>query len=413
MNYTENLKFKKPTYDDKPNIQDINDNMDMLDIYISSLQPVISVNCDISGSTENNTVTVVGEGETYSKVITTSGIYKFVVQKYGTYTISMTDGTQSSNSYSITINSARNDYAILINYFNSTVNFSNLPASSTVTATSGDIVKEATIDSSGNGTIAFIKAGTYTLATSASGYILSSNSINVVEKSSFNITGIELVEWTNGSDSAVKTMIQSARSGYLSLSDYWTVGDKRSVTLTTSEQVELVISQFGNYESSGSLFQFDFVDCLATTYPMNSSSENTNVGGYSATTMYNTTLPTIYNLLPQYLKDLMLTFNVKASAGNKSTTIDTIPNNKLALRSEIEIFNTTTYSFAGEGTQVDYYKTSSNRIKKLGKSGSVYNFWERSPYYSDSIRFCCVLKDGTSSYGGTVNGFGVAPFGCV
>ena len=210
----------------------------------------------------------------------------------------------------------------------------------------------------------------------------------------------------------VKT-IKKARNGAVDLSEIWSVGDKRAITLTTSEQVELVISQFGNYESSGSLFQFDFVDCLATYYPMNSSSENTNVGGYSATTMYNTTLPTLYNLLPQYLKDLMLTFNVKASSGSASSTINTIPNNKLALRSEIEIFNTTTYSFAGEGTQVDYYKTASNRIKKLGKSGSENIFWERSPYNSDSIRFCCVLKDGSSSYGGTVNNFGIAPFGCI
>ena len=64
--------------------------------------------------------------------------------------------------------------------------------------------------------------------------------------------------------------------------------------------------------------------------------------------------------------------------------------------SEIEIFGSTTYSFAGEGKQYDYYKAGNSKVKNC--SGSAYAWWERSPYSGDSISFCFVDSNG-GAYG--------------
>jgi hypothetical protein len=68
---------------------------------------------------------------------------------------------------------------------------------------------------------------------------------------------------------------------------------------------------------------------------------------------------------------------------------------KLFLFSEIEIFGSTTYSKAGEGSQYSYFATAANRIKYLANgSGSASWWWERSPYGSSSISFCSVNSGG-------------------
>ena len=65
--------------------------------------------------------------------------------------------------------------------------------------------------------------------------------------------------------------------------------------------------------------------------------------------------------------------------------------------SEVEIFGSTRYSAAGEGTQYAYYKAGNSKVKNV--SGSAFAWWERSPRASDSTRFCLVNS------GGNANGY--------
>ena len=81
----------------------------------------------------------------------------------------------------------------------------------------------------------------------------------------------------------------------------------------------------------------------------------------------------------------------KSSAGNQSSSIQTT-NDKLFLLSEIEIFGSTTYSFAGEGKQYAYYQAGNSKVKNL--SGSANLWWERSPNSSNSTAFCYVSSSG-------------------
>ena len=93
------------------------------------------------------------------------------------------------------------------------------------------------------------------------------------------------------------------------------------------------------------------------------------------------------------------------SAGSQSATINTTAD-KLFLLSEIEIFGSVSYSKSGEGTQYDYYKAGNSKVKKY--SGSADRWWERSPYGSNSTRFCYVNSNGDANGNTASSAYGVA-----
>ena len=148
---------------------------------------------------------------------------------------------------------------------------------------------------------------------------------------------------------------------------------------------------------------FQLHDCYATAYKMNSS--NTNSGGWTNCAMRSTHLPAILNLMPAEVQAGIREVKKKSSAGSQSSNIQTT-NDKLFLLSEIEIFGRTTYSFAGEGTQYAYYQAGNSKVKNL--SGGASYWWERSPYSSNSARFCRVISNGTAGAGSASSSFGVA-----
>ena len=235
--------------------------------------------------------------------------------------------------------------------------------------------------------------------------------------------GVELVSWTYGSDEQIAAMIDAAQAGTIDLQADagWSVGDVRTINISAftggnnvahaAQKIDIAISSFSDYNECGCVMQFDFVQSLAATQRMNAT--NTNAGGYAATEMYTTTLPALVEALPTWLKERLITFNVLASAGSQSATISTIGNNKLALRSEVEIFGTVSNSKAGEGSQIPYYTAAANRIKTTGWSGSASNWWERSPNGSTSNSFCYVSNNGSAGSNSASNANGVAPFGCI
>lgn len=186
------------------------------------------------------------------------------------------------------------------------------------------------------------------------------------------------------------------------------VGDEKTITLTTGEEVTLVILGFNhdNLTAGGKAgITLGMKDLLATRYPMNSS--NTNAGGWTSSAMRTSTMQTLLGQLPDEVKAVIKPVNKLTSAGEQSTTINTT-SDSLFLLSEIEVFGTRSYSVAGEGTQYAYYRdianTAAKRVKKLSNgTGSAYGWWLRSPRASNSANFCSVYYDGgaylsTASY---------------
>lgn len=155
-------------------------------------------------------------------------------------------------------------------------------------------------------------------------------------------------------------------------------------------------------------FSFQMVDCLATTYAMNSS--NTNSGGWGSCALRTTLQGTIKNTIAAAWTEIMKKVNKKTSAGSASTTINTTADD-LFLLSEIEIFGSVTYSVSGEGAQYAYYKAGNSKVKNV--SGSADNWWERSPYASSSTYFCLVYSNGNANASYASYSGGVAFGFCV
>lgn len=158
-------------------------------------------------------------------------------------------------------------------------------------------------------------------------------------------------------------------------------------------RIDIIGKNHDTYASGGTApLTFQMHDCYDETKQMNSS--NTNSGGWQNSAMRTTHLPAILALMPAEVQAAIKEVRKKTSAGNQSSSIQTT-NDKLFLLSEIEIFGSTTYSFAGEGKQYDYYKAGNSKVKNL--SGSTDVWWERSPYSSSSSHFCFVSRNGNAN----------------
>ena len=161
----------------------------------------------------------------------------------------------------------------------------------------------------------------------------------------------------------------------------------------TSYQIDIIGKNHDTYASGGKApLTLQMHDCYATTYAMNSS--GTTSGGWKNSAMRTTHLPAILALMPTEVQNGIREVSKKASVGGASSTIETV-SDKLFLLSEVEIFGSTTYSAAGEGTRYDYYKAGNSKVKN--RNGSATSWWERSPRASGSSYFCLVESHGNAN----------------
>lgn len=144
-------------------------------------------------------------------------------------------------------------------------------------------------------------------------------------------------------------------------------------------------------------------------YQMNSS--GTNRGGWKSSAMRTSTIATMRGYLPFAWQSIIKPINKQAGLGGGSSSgVETVSDSCFLL-AEIEIFGSTTDSVSGEGSQYAYYRAGNTTVKK--KSGSAYDWWERSPCSYDSIIFCMVSHDGRAA-GSAANVHAGVAFGfCV
>ena len=175
---------------------------------------------------------------------------------------------------------------------------------------------------------------------------------------------------------------------------FFSVGDEKTISLTTGEQVTLVILDFNHDDltSGGKAgMTIGMKNLLATTYRMNETA--TNEGGWDESEMRTSTMATLLSQLPSDLQGVIKQVNKKATAGGASTSITTSAD-KLWLLAEVEVDGTTSAGYADEGEQYEYWKTvkdgtvAADRIKYLSNgSGSAHTWWLRSPCVSISADF--------------------------
>ena len=191
---------------------------------------------------------------------------------------------------------------------------------------------------------------------------------------------------------------------------FFKVGDSKTVNIGgTNYEVQIIGFNHDDKVSGGkAAYSFQLVDCLNQTQQMNTS--NTNTGGWNGSAMRGR-MSTYKSQLPAALRNVIKTVKKKSGTGGGSSSGTQQTNDDLFLLSEIEIFGTTTYSVAGEGTQYEWYKAGNSRIKKV--NGSANYWWERSPNSGNTYYFCGVRSSGNADYGDANGSRGVSFGFCV
>ena len=207
----------------------------------------------------------------------------------------------------------------------------------------------------------------------------------------------------NFADNEWSEIIAACQSG--NVPDSWVVGNYKNMTINgKAYRIDIIGKNHDTYAAGGTApLTFQMHDCYDDTKQMNSS--NTNSGGWTNCAMRSTHLPAILALMPAEVQAAIKEVQKKTSAGNQSSSIQTT-NDKLFLLSEIEIFGSTTYSFAGEGTQYAYYQAGNSKVKN--RNGSANGWWERSPYSSNTANFCTVNSSGGADANYASSSAGVA-----
>lgn len=191
---------------------------------------------------------------------------------------------------------------------------------------------------------------------------------------------------------------------------FFKVGDSKTVNIGgTNYEVQIIGFNHDDKVSGGkAAYSFQLVDCLNQTQQMNTG--NTNTGGWNGSAMRGR-MSTYKSQLPAALRNVIKTVKKKSGTGGGSSSGTQQTNDDLFLLSEIEIFGTTTYSVAGEGTQYEWYKAGNSRIKKV--NGSAGYWWERSPYSGNTNGFCRVNSSGNAGHDFATSSGGVSFGFCV
>ena len=259
------------------------------------------------------------------------------------------------------------------------------------------------------------------------------NENGVTKTASFTVSvSVKTVTWANGTDEEIVAMVEAADQGVINLSDYWAVGDIRTVQLSamsatgvgeshSAQEVDLVLMHAGGYTLNAAVasgrtkcsFVVGLKDSLTEAGYMNSS--NTNSGSWNGSARRTWCNNVFRNAIPSTLRAIFKQFKtVTAQTYNGSTNQTSV--DYFALPAEREIFDARNYCNQTEYNalfQFDYYKTASNRVKKLGKTGTAGYWWERSPFYNNSASFCTVYRNGNADINGADSTNGLAPFGCI
>lgn len=259
------------------------------------------------------------------------------------------------------------------------------------------------------------------------------NENGVTKTASFTVSvSVKTVTWAGGTDEEIVAMVEAADQGLINLSDYWAVGDTRTVRLSamsntgvgeshSAQEVDLVLMHAGGYTLNAAVasgrtkcsFVVGLKDSLTEAGYMNSS--NTNSGSWNGSARRTWCNNVFRNAIPSTLRAIFKQFKtVTAQTYNGSTNQTSV--DYFALPAEREIFDARNYCNQTEYNalfQFDYYKTASNRVKKLGKTGTASYWWERSPSYDGSTYFCRVYSNGNADYNYAGYTSGLAPFGCI
>lgn len=225
--------------------------------------------------------------------------------------------------------------------------------------------------------------------------------------------GKSLPDFATATWKNIHNMIQADMNGLITLSDWWSLGDTKTVTLTTGEEIEFEIAGFNHDTFSDGVTApatFIMKNCLNTKAQMNST--NTNAGGYPVSAMKTYVETNVYNVLPSEMKQYVSPVKKKCYTDYSDESSLTEADYNVWLLSTMEVFGEQKYAVGtGEGTLYPIFTDNASRKKYV--NGSATAWWLRSVHSGGSRNFCSVGTDGTAYSRFASSSLGVAVGLCI
>lgn len=362
----------------------------------------------------------------------------------GTWTVSATLDGQTSSTQTVNVVES---YAVTLTYFSATITVT-APSGSTVTCSKGATSYQKT--STGTAVFTVTEAGTWTV-TATQGGQTATGTVNVTASTNYSITLSFVDDVLNNNDWDTISEVSSAGEA----ANYWSVGDRKQVTLNGT----VGSCTFSNYSTYAFIIGFNHnssregsnkihfqlaktalsggTDICFTDSSYNSSgssaafrmnTSNTNSGGWEDSYMRNSICGTsktstsgrFMGAIPSALRNALKSVTKYTdNTGNASTSSSavTATTDYIFLLSEYEVFGSCSIANSNEASrqqQYAYYSAGNSKVKyRHTSTSSTATWWLRSANRYNSYYFAYVYTDGYVYYHSASNSLGVAPGFCV
>ena len=326
-------------------------------------------------------------------------------------------------------------------------------AGATVTATKGSKTVSGTADTSGNCTLTVDEAGTWTV-TAATASTTKTSDV-VVGISNVNLLPVDSV--LNNNSWAIIKKVSDAGQG----ENYWSVGDRKEVTLNgtvghlslSNVTIYAFIIGFNHNASVEGANRIHFQ--LAKTalsggtdvcfcdnqyspengwsrpgagyFVMNADKTNsggwkssqmrTNICGTSLSSYSGTIIAVIPAALRAVLKSVTKYTDNTANGGGSNASYITATTDYFFLLSEFEVFGSISHGNTNEKNkqaQYAYYSAGNSKVKYKHNGTSIAaDWWLRSPYANAYNHFVNVYTNGNTDHSSAFYSLGFAPGFCV
>ena len=362
----------------------------------------------------------------------------------GTWTVSATLDGQTSSTQTVNVVES---YAVTLTYFSATITVT-APSGSTVTCSKGATSYQKT--STGTAVFTVTEAGTWTV-TATQGGQTATGTVNVTASTNYSITLSFVDDVLNNNDWDTISEVSSAGEA----ANYWSVGDRKQVTLNGT----VGSCTFSNYSTYAFIIGFNHnssregsnkihfqlaktalsggTDICFTDSSYNSSgssaafrmnTSNTNSGGWEDSYMRNSICGTsktstsgrFMGAIPAALRNALKSVTKYTdNTGNASTSSSavTATTDYIFLLSEYEVFGSCSIANSNEASrqqQYAYYSAGNSKVKYRHTSTSSAAFWwlrSANRYYSSYFAYVSTFGN-VNSYGADIS-LGVAPGFCI
>lgn len=362
----------------------------------------------------------------------------------GTWTVSATLDGQTSSTQTVNVVES---YAVTLTYFSATITVT-APSGSTVTCSKGATSYQKT--STGTAVFTVTEAGTWTV-TATQGGQTATGTVNVTASTNYSITLSFVDDVLNNNDWDTISEVSSAGEA----ANYWSVGDRKQVTLNGT----VGSCTFSNYSTYAFIIGFNHnssregsnkihfqlaktalsggTDICFTDSSYNSSgssaafrmnTSNTNSGGWEDSYMRNSICGTsktstsgrFMGAIPAALRNALKSVTKYTdNTGNASTSSSavTATTDYIFLLSEYEVFGSCSIANSNEASrqqQYAYYSAGNSKVKyRHTSTSSAARWWLRSAYRNHSSTFAAVYTGGDVDISSANLSLGVAPGFCV